>query len=549
MRLVIAWWAVFGIAWVVLLPVVTGNDVAAFAVEETIYANIQPVNSTAILERLIQVPLKLYEYKLDNTSGRQQMGFLSSDIMKVFPESVEIAAYYPLPQKDKSKPATIVSNYPLVDKSIIFMHCIGAIQAIQQKYEALAVDVKSILQGAGHDDPETEFLKKHGNALFDSGWVTSAELAMSRKAAQARESLAEIAIQRATESSVLRVGRASYRKDVRKESRTQRQQRLMEYTSEVMGRIGEIDLMRRSQLDGIKNQTLTQQHHYDMSVVDFDYADQRSRNSVDIDQMIEMVRYKVKLLMESDDEERAIALMKAKDEVYRKKMLELVDAAFAELSTLSAFTKVEPKVLIKWCAAILAVIIALTVLYEAGIFIRQYIAKKMTVTASDGARVESRQQAESGKAASSVDDLILDSSTADVLRQFGTSIKAGCGSMPLATLLVAGQPGTGRSRAYEGDGSLHAKWSLTRVCFPRRHTGKSQHFDQKAFVHQHKRLTGVYFWLRLLNGALLMIILRWLVHYRDRQTGDKCVIVAVGVGFELVIMVVIGVEVEVVAGA
>jgi len=439
-------------AWV-MLPCVAGNDVGV-ATDEGIYANIQPVNSTAILDRLKQVPLKLYEYKMDNTSGRQQMGFLSSDIMKVFPESVEIAAYYPLPQKDKSKPATIVSNYPLVDKSIIFMHCIGAIQAIQQKYEALAADVKSMLQGAGRDNPETEFLKKHGHSLFDSGWVTSAELAMTRKAAQARESLAEVAIQRATESSVLRVGRATYRKDMRRESRTQRQQRLLEYTSEVMGRIGEIDVVKRSELDSIKTQTLAQQHRYDMSVVDFDNADLRARNTFDINQTVEMVRYKVKLLMESDDEERTIALMKAKDEIYRQKMLELVDGAFAELSTLSAFVKVEPKELIKWCAAILAVVVILTVLYEAGIFIRQYVAKKLTVTSSDGTRIDSQKQAARGNVAVSVDELILDGTTASVLRQFGTAIKTGCGSLPLATLLISGQSGTGTARKKAGTNGL-----------------------------------------------------------------------------------------------
>ena len=78
-RAFLAWLAAVALAWA-MLPCVAGNDVGV-TTDEGIYANIQPVNSTAILDRLKQVPLKLYEYKMDNTSGRQQMGFLSSDIM------------------------------------------------------------------------------------------------------------------------------------------------------------------------------------------------------------------------------------------------------------------------------------------------------------------------------------------------------------------------------------------------------------------------------------------------------------------------------------
>ena len=414
---------------------------------EGFYAHVEPVNSSRILEKVLQVQLKVYEFKQDSLPGRQQMGFLSTDVLTIFPEGVEIAAKFPLPQRDKSKPPIVLDNYPLVDKSVVFMHCVGAIQEMQHKYDVLAAEVHSIVQRAAHDNPEKEFQKKHGKILFEKGWVSSDQLILARRSAQTRRDLADIAIRKSVNDSGKRVERAVYRRDLRKGTRLERQQQLQAYTTEVMTRIHEIEMMKRKQLDAIKNITLHQQHRYDVSIVDFEFASQLSRNNFEINQMMDTMRYKIELMREVDDEEHTLKLMQARDRILREKMLGLVDGAFSELAAIAAVTRLEPQLLAFRCAVGLGVVIVLTILYESLVVLRQYCIRRMTMGASDCAQTEAADAGDAdseGAAVSCIEDLVVVSQTASVLHNFCETIKTGCGSIPLATLLVLGPPGTGK---------------------------------------------------------------------------------------------------------
>ena len=412
---------------------------------EVFYDNIEPVNSTEILDRLLRVPMKLYEYKLDSVLGRTQTGLMSSDVVKLFPEAVEIADTYALPQRDKSKPITVLSNYPLVDKSVIFMHSIAAIQAIQNKYEALAIDVQSFLQKGANEDPMKHFQQNHGSVLFEKTWISSKDLALSRKAAHTRYSLAEIAIQKTMDAGAKRVQRSVYRRDLRQEARIMRHHRLENFTAEVMARIAEVDLVRRKQLDNIKNMTLSQQHKYDVSVLEFEFADQLSRNNCEITAMMDLVKYKIGLLKETEDEEHTMTMMQARDKIIRQKMLELVDGAFAELSSLVAIVQIDPRTLVWRCSVALLVIIVLTALYESAVVVKQYCIKKMTMGSSDCAVTENHSEQSETIHLMSVDDLIIDDSAAYALRKFCATVTTSRGSLPLATVLVSGPSGTGKT--------------------------------------------------------------------------------------------------------
>ena len=438
--LVTYWYKVMLLSVLILLH----NDVVKGR-SEGFYDNIEPINSTDILDRLLQVPMKLYEYKLDSVLGRTQTGLMSSDVVKVFPEAVEIADTYALPQRDKSKPITVLSNYPLVDKSVIFMHSIAAIQAIQDKYETLAIDVQAFLQKGASEDPMKHFQQNHGSVLFEKTWISSKDLALSRKAAQTRYSLAEIAIQKTMDAGTKRVQRSVYRRDLRQKARIMRHHRLENFTAEVMARIAEIDLVRRKQLDHIKNLTLSQQHNYDVSVLEFEFTDQLSRNNFEVTAMMDLVKYKVGLMKETEDEEHTMTMMQARDKITRQKVLELVDGAFAEFSTLVELVQIDPRTLVWRCSVALLVVIVLTALYESAVVVRNHCIKKMTMGSSECAVKEKPSEQSETLQLMSVEDLIVDDSAAYALRKFCATVTNSRGSLPLATVLISGPSGTGKT--------------------------------------------------------------------------------------------------------
>ena len=85
----------------------------------------------------LKVPLKVYEFKYDSVKGRRQIGVLPGDAMRWFPESVDIVESYTFPSMDRSQPATILNNFPFVDKNGIFMHGVAALQQLVREYDAL----------------------------------------------------------------------------------------------------------------------------------------------------------------------------------------------------------------------------------------------------------------------------------------------------------------------------------------------------------------------------------------------------------------------------
>lgn len=81
--------------------------------------------------------MKFYEYKYDNIPGRRQIGVIGPDIFNYFPESVEIVPRHIIPSLDRSKPSVIIQNFPVIDKNIIFMHGIAAVQELILRVETL----------------------------------------------------------------------------------------------------------------------------------------------------------------------------------------------------------------------------------------------------------------------------------------------------------------------------------------------------------------------------------------------------------------------------
>lgn len=104
---------------------------------DNIYGATSLVNKTESLVRVQSVVLKYYEFIYDKNPGRKQIGILGSDAQKWFPESVDIVPNYSFPNRNRSKPSITISNFPIIDKNVIFMHGIAALQELIQYYDLL----------------------------------------------------------------------------------------------------------------------------------------------------------------------------------------------------------------------------------------------------------------------------------------------------------------------------------------------------------------------------------------------------------------------------
>jgi len=124
------------------LTVASGNGDSVVD-ESTYYKDIKPADLPESYRRIRGVQLNHYEFVHDSVPGRRQMGVIAPEAKRLFPESVEVVPSYTVPSKDRSQPAKVLENYPLVDKSVIFMHGIAAVQDLAHKVDELSESYKA----------------------------------------------------------------------------------------------------------------------------------------------------------------------------------------------------------------------------------------------------------------------------------------------------------------------------------------------------------------------------------------------------------------------
>eukprot|EP01035_Chromulina_nebulosa_P026909 gene26909-35303_t len=108
-----------------------------------LYTDVKPTNRSESLFKIRNVPLVYYKFKYDSVSDRSQMGVLGLDAQKWFPESIEVVPSYTFSSKDRSKSPTVLTNFPIIDKNVIFMHGVAALQELVLMYEDLRKDLES----------------------------------------------------------------------------------------------------------------------------------------------------------------------------------------------------------------------------------------------------------------------------------------------------------------------------------------------------------------------------------------------------------------------
>jgi ATPase family AAA domain-containing protein 3A/B len=144
---------------------------------DLLYADVRPANLSESFQRIRTIPLKHYEFVYDSVPGRRQMGVIGPDALQHFPESVEVMPTYTIPNKDRKLPPTILNNYPLVDKSIIFMHGLAAVQELIGLHDLIDKSLSNLLDSRKDYNLKIAEIERRLSIEIDTQLIESKELA------------------------------------------------------------------------------------------------------------------------------------------------------------------------------------------------------------------------------------------------------------------------------------------------------------------------------------------------------------------------------------
>jgi hypothetical protein len=412
-----------------------------------LYRDLRLPNESSILRKIASIPLKFYEFKFDKTPGRKQMGFFGAEVMAAFPESVEIKPKFILPNKDRSKPATVLVDYPLIDKSVVFMYSIAAIQELQRLYQEIFTTVELCVasEKLAFEVVEKILLKTDkGN-----NWVLSDKLTMLKEISLPRKELMDILIDKTKQSSERRASLLIYRKSLQDEMHILHHYHTENASLDALTNLESINILKINDLNILKNLTLLQQHENDINNLEFEFAEQVGSFESEVSLISSTVKFRIKLQQEFQDEELDYNLMKARDVTMRKEIKYVIETFFLELTYLLSKVNVTPVILFFRGGIVLLCVIAIMVIYESGQILRHYIIQKMSISPDICAQNMMRKRATSGLKSKysedSMKDLVYGEATMHSIDAFSSILSNSMQKkLPLPNLLLIGQPGTGK---------------------------------------------------------------------------------------------------------
>lgn len=168
---------VFALFFVGLLTYAAGD-------ENAIYIDVIPANTSESLIKVSNAPINVYSFKYDSVYGRRQMGILGVDAQRWFPDSVEVVPAHPISTKLPGQKHMILKNFPIVNKNVVFMHGLAALQELIRKHALMDGAIDSLRHsGSDHQMVFAEIERRLAKEADE-------QLAERRRLAEAEEQLA-----------------------------------------------------------------------------------------------------------------------------------------------------------------------------------------------------------------------------------------------------------------------------------------------------------------------------------------------------------------------
>jgi ATPase family AAA domain-containing protein 3A/B len=405
-----------------------------------LFHSVEPTSTENALVKLLGLPLKYYEFKLDSISGRRLLGFLGSDVTTALPESVEILPSYSIPQKNRTKSVVVLSNFPLVDKSSIFIYGIGAAQELQKRIHETTEAVELA------DKYESELsrkLTKLKDYVAETQWIPASQMKTMGEIEILRHRILNISLSSLIRGSEVLRFKIEHRRYLHQTAYLDRHRRITDHLKGVWSNISLAGLQKIEELDILKRHSMEAELSSEARRLSLEFQEECDDHELDIRLVPYLAKYRSNLTQELRDEEHEFGLMKAKDEILRQEILSRIDGLFVELraSARKLSTELSALQLLIYAAAALLGLLFTLILQELyGVIRAQWRTKarmgfsppltKISVSADDGRMCS--------------DELILSYETAKALRAYCSRLKhAVLAREPLPSLLLVGGRGSG----------------------------------------------------------------------------------------------------------
>jgi ATPase family AAA domain-containing protein 3A/B len=165
----------------------------------SLYSDITLINTSDSLQRIKALPIVYYRFLYDSIPDRIQLGVIGPDAAALFPESIEVlpsTAFAQRQQQQSSNSSSkssnsllapiTVTNFPVVDKNVIYMHGLSSIQEISHQLSLVQNTTQQLENHSGDYKKEFTSLQailssEADKQLYEQLSLLSKELALKDK--------------------------------------------------------------------------------------------------------------------------------------------------------------------------------------------------------------------------------------------------------------------------------------------------------------------------------------------------------------------------------
>lgn len=132
----------------------SNSDSSSTLIQNEIYSDVEELDSSESLRKFKELPISYYKFKYDSVPNRVQIGCIGSKVQKLFPEAVEIIPSTSFTVKgkesnsssNKEKNVKTVTNFPLINKDIIYMYGLSSLKELIKEYDEINNKIKKLYQ-------------------------------------------------------------------------------------------------------------------------------------------------------------------------------------------------------------------------------------------------------------------------------------------------------------------------------------------------------------------------------------------------------------------
>ncbi|CAM9875822.1 unnamed protein product [Scytosiphon promiscuus] len=344
-------------------------SVIAAADAHELYENVVPADTADCLHKVAALPLATYEIKHDSVKGRRHLGPVGPGLEKAIPESVDVQGKSIYPSPNKGQPPIILENQAVIDKTVIFMNNVAAVQELVERNEAMWARLEDQLAFDSRmhmavDEMEAKLAEEAGDQLIERKRIVEAEAEEARMAAelelvQAEEAQKALELETQQQQQALEqqldIGRRKL--DVESQSKRAETERALKAQEESTLRREKIRLETEIQ---IRRRRMELEREMDAQKLQMD---------------VERVQVEVeaKVAAEQQNEDVMLRKIRAQGDEDRKRTQEAINTVLAHISSGAIGLMADPRRAVMLASWLLGLAAGYLVLREGTLLLRQLV--------------------------------------------------------------------------------------------------------------------------------------------------------------------------------